>query len=41
MKSRCKKWLLAVSGFAVYQVAGCGVLDQLKDLFPNLPAFGA
>jgi len=31
-----KKLMLAVSGLAVYQVAGCNVLDQIKQLFPFL-----
>lgn len=37
MKSgRIKKLLLAVSGLAVYQMAGCNFLDQIKALFPNI-----
>lgn len=37
MKSnRVKKLLMAVSGLAVYQMAGCNFLDQIKALFPNI-----
>lgn len=36
--SRLKKWLLAASGFAAFQVAGCSYLDQLRELFPFLPS---
>lgn len=35
--SRLKKWMLAASGFAAFQVAGCSYLDQLRELFPFLP----
>ena len=34
--SRIKKLLLAVSGLAVYQMAGCNFLEQIKNLFPNI-----
>lgn len=37
MKSRrIKNLLLAVSGLAVYQMAGCNFIDQIKALFPNI-----
>ena len=37
MKSgRIKKLLLAVSGLAVYQMAGCNFIEQLQALFPNI-----
>lgn len=39
--TRMKKWMLAVSGFAVYQVAGCNFLEQIQEqlgsLIPNIP----
>jgi len=37
MKSRrIKNLLLAMSGLAVYQMAGCNFIDQIKALFPNI-----
>lgn len=37
MKSRrIKNLLLAVSGLAVYQMAGCQLLDQIRAFFPNI-----
>ncbi len=44
---RMKKLLLAVSGLAIYQVAGCGLSEQLieqlqnfQNIFQNLPGMG-
>lgn len=38
--ARMKKWMLAVSGLAIYQVAGCNFLEQFQDLLPSIPGFG-
>jgi len=39
--ARMKKLMLVVSGFVVFQVAGCSFLEQLQDqlggLIPNIP----
>lgn len=44
---RMKTFLLAVSGLAIYQVAGCGLSEQLieqlqnfQNIFQNLPGAG-
>ncbi len=38
--TRVKKWMLAICGFAAYQVAGCNILEQFQGLLPNIPGFG-